>query len=167
MKSRNQLALEIQGNVNDAYDSCATIHYLLDAITEAKQEGGDPADDPACRLMAHRLAQVLGGIIVRQDTLNQLMDDCRQAGEAPGPLRSPWAETIDGPETVIQVRTVVGAEAAYACISTTGRSLDVRLHSGRSASTSLRQLAQEEREKAQRLLRRARVMEAAADMLKP
>lgn len=74
--------------------------------------------------------------------------------------------TDDGGEHLIAVTTLVGSEAAYACIRTTGRSLDVRLAPGMSASNALRQAAQEEFDKAARLLRRARVMEAAAEQLR-
>lgn len=63
----------------------------------------------------------------------------------------------------MEVRILVGYEAAYACIKTPGVSvMDVRLHAGRSAQKSLRETAKEQREKAARLIRQAELMEAAA-----
>lgn len=63
---------------------------------------------------------------------------------------------------LMKVRTLVGAQQAYACIELAGRSSDFALMPGRSASNSLRESAKENREKALRLLNTADLMEAAA-----
>lgn len=65
----------------------------------------------------------------------------------------------------MRVRTIIGAEAAYACISHQGLILDVRLEPGRSAAQSLRETAEEWREKARRLQDRADLLSVAAAKL--
>jgi hypothetical protein len=65
----------------------------------------------------------------------------------------------------MRVHTIIGAEAAYACIRTAGVSLDIRLEPGHSAAQSLRAWAAEKRAKAEWLLDRADMAEAAADQL--
>lgn len=65
----------------------------------------------------------------------------------------------------MRVRIIIGAEAAYACISHQGIILDVRLEPGRSAAQSLRETAQEWRERAQRLQDRAALLSVAAAKL--
>lgn len=65
----------------------------------------------------------------------------------------------------MQVHTIIGAEAAYAVIRTGRVSMDVRLEPGRSAAQSMREWAAEKRAKAQWLLERADLAEAAADYL--
>lgn len=63
----------------------------------------------------------------------------------------------------MQVRTFIGATAAYACIvADSGTNLDVRLSPGRSAAQSLRETAAEWRADAARIIRRAELAEAAA-----
>lgn len=62
----------------------------------------------------------------------------------------------------MRIRTVIGAEAAYACITYKELSMDVRLEPGRSASQSLRETAEEWREKARRLQERANILSVAA-----
>lgn len=63
----------------------------------------------------------------------------------------------------IAVRTLIGAQASYACITTSTTTLDVRLSSGMSAKQSLRESASEMRTAAKRLLARADLIEAAAN----
>jgi hypothetical protein len=65
----------------------------------------------------------------------------------------------------MRVHTIIGAEAAYACIRTASVSLDIRLEPGHSAAQSLRAWAAEKRAKAEWLLDRADMAEAAADQL--
>ena len=66
----------------------------------------------------------------------------------------------------VTARIIVGAASAYACITAAGYvSLDVKLSAGKSASASLRESADENRERADRLLRQAAIMQAAADYL--
>jgi hypothetical protein len=62
----------------------------------------------------------------------------------------------------MKVRTIIGAQAAYACIETDTTSMDVRLEPGRSAAQSLRETAEEWREKARRLQERANLLSVAA-----
>lgn len=63
----------------------------------------------------------------------------------------------------MQVRVIVGAQAAYACISHESGTLDVRLNPGRSARKSMKESAAELREKAAELTRRAALIENAAE----
>lgn len=63
----------------------------------------------------------------------------------------------------MKVRILIGAHAAYACITTPKTSLDVQLSPGRSAAQSLRESALELREKAARDIARADLMEEAAN----
>lgn len=65
----------------------------------------------------------------------------------------------------MKVKILVGAQAAYACIETSNRTLDVRLSSGKSAAQSLRQYAQEEQERAAAILGRAALALQAAEVL--
>jgi hypothetical protein len=65
----------------------------------------------------------------------------------------------------MDVRILVGAEHAYACIKTRNKSMDIRLDHGVSASTSLRRHAEELRAKAARLLESAVLAELAASKL--
>jgi hypothetical protein len=63
---------------------------------------------------------------------------------------------------VLDVRLLIGANA-YAVITTADRTMDVLLEAGQSARASLLTSAEEIRAKAQAMLERARLMEAAAD----
>lgn len=63
----------------------------------------------------------------------------------------------------IDVRIMIGAQAAYACITTSTTTLDVRLSSGMSEKKSLSESAIEMRTAAKRLLARAELIEAAAN----
>ncbi|MEN7527900.1 hypothetical protein [Cupriavidus sp. DL-D2] len=65
----------------------------------------------------------------------------------------------------MKVTTLVGAAAAYACITTDDGVYDVRLDPGRSVPKSLRGTAAELREKAARLLRQAETYKKAATHL--
>ncbi len=65
----------------------------------------------------------------------------------------------------MKVTTIVGAQAAYACIKTSDVSLDVRLEPGKAASASLRQWAAEQVTTAERLQRNASLALAAAMQL--
>lgn len=65
----------------------------------------------------------------------------------------------------MKVRILVGAQAAYACIETESVSMDIRLEAGRSAEKSLREFADEQMAKAQRLLRNATLALEAAQQL--
>lgn len=62
----------------------------------------------------------------------------------------------------MKVHTLIGAQAAYACIKTPSCSLDVRLEPGRSAAQSLREWAAEQKAKAERLNRQAELAIVAA-----
>lgn len=66
--------------------------------------------------------------------------------------------------TAPTVRLIIGA-SAYAVITTSERSLDVLLSAGRGAPQSLRESAAEMRAKAQALVGRAALCEAAAAVL--
>lgn len=64
----------------------------------------------------------------------------------------------------MKVSILIGANA-YAVIMTDTRSLDVLLAPGRSAAKSLRESAEEDRAKAERLLARAELLDQAAIIL--
>ena len=68
-------------------------------------------------------------------------------------------------EKTMRVKTLIGAECAYACIQSGPVSMDVRLAPGRSAAQSLRETADEWREKAARLQHRAMLLTEAAAQL--
>lgn len=65
----------------------------------------------------------------------------------------------------IAVHIIVGAERAYATIKTSSRALDVALAPGKGAAASLRESAQELREKIARLQSQADLMEQASAFL--
>lgn len=65
----------------------------------------------------------------------------------------------------MKVRTIIGAQAAYACIETESVSMDIRLEPGRSAAKSLREWAEEQMNKADRLNRNAELALQAAKQL--
>lgn len=65
----------------------------------------------------------------------------------------------------MKVRTIIGAQAAYACIETESVSMDIRLEPGRSAAKSLREWAHEQLAKADRLRRNAELAVQAAKQL--
>lgn len=65
----------------------------------------------------------------------------------------------------MKVRTIIGAQAAYACITTESISMDVRLEPGRSAAQSLREWADEQKAKADRPDRLADLARLAAKQL--
>ena len=65
----------------------------------------------------------------------------------------------------MKVRTIIGAQAAYACITTESISMDIRLEPGRSAAKSLREWAEEQKAKAARLARNAELALQAAEQL--
>lgn len=65
----------------------------------------------------------------------------------------------------MKVRTIIGAQAAYACIATESISMDIRLEPGRSAAQSLREWADEQKAKADRLDRLADLARKAAKQL--
>lgn len=65
----------------------------------------------------------------------------------------------------MKVRTIIGAQAAYACITTDSVSMDIRLEPGRSAAQSLREWAEEQKAKADRLDRNAALALQAAKQL--
>lgn len=65
----------------------------------------------------------------------------------------------------MKVRILVGAKNAYACINTISTSLDVRLEPGRSAAQSLREFAEEQKRRADRLIRQADLAMSAAEQL--
>lgn len=64
----------------------------------------------------------------------------------------------------ISVRMLIGANA-YACITKGGRKTDILLQAGKSAQSSLREYAVEQRERAKRILEMADLAEMAADKL--
>ena len=65
----------------------------------------------------------------------------------------------------MNIRTIIGAQAAYACITTESVSMDIRLEPGRSAAQSLREWSDEQIVKADRLLRNATLARRAANQL--
>ena len=65
----------------------------------------------------------------------------------------------------MKVRTIIGAQAAYACIETESVSMDIRLEPGRSAAKSRREWADEQVAKADRLRRNAELALQAAKQL--
>lgn len=65
----------------------------------------------------------------------------------------------------MKVRVIIGAQAAYACIETDTTSMDVRLEPGRSAAQALREFAEEQKRRADRLDRQAALAVAAAMQL--
>lgn len=65
----------------------------------------------------------------------------------------------------MKVRTIVGAQYAYACIDTGTQTLDIRLEPGRSAAQSLREFADEQKAKADRLIHMADLARQAAEIL--
>jgi len=65
----------------------------------------------------------------------------------------------------MEVRVLVGAQYAYACIKTEKTTMDVRLEAGRSASKSLIESAQEMRDRAAQLTKRAALIEAASALI--
>lgn len=68
-------------------------------------------------------------------------------------------------QPTLKARVIVGASHAYACITTPTKSLDVQLKGGMPASKSLTATAAEMREKAQSMLDRAELLDAAAALL--
>lgn len=65
----------------------------------------------------------------------------------------------------MEVRILVGAQDAYACIKTTKTSLDIRLAHGKSPVQSLIAVASEWEEKAAYLIRHALIARDAAEEL--
>jgi hypothetical protein len=65
----------------------------------------------------------------------------------------------------MQVKILIGAEAAYACINTQFHKLDVKLDPGRPPWASLRSTADEMRQQAAKLQQRAMLMEEASYVL--
>lgn len=65
----------------------------------------------------------------------------------------------------MRVRTLIGAEGAYACIQSLCTDIDVRLEPGRPAAQSLRETAAEWRAQAAKLQQRAGLVEEAACVL--
>lgn len=65
----------------------------------------------------------------------------------------------------MKVKVIIGAQAAYACIDTESKSLDIRLEPGRSAAQSLREWAEEQKRQADRLDRNPAIALQAAKML--
>ena len=65
----------------------------------------------------------------------------------------------------MSVKIIVGAEAAYACATWNGGSLDVKLPAGKSAVAGLRDLANVEFDRAVAMTVRANRMMAMADEL--
>lgn len=64
----------------------------------------------------------------------------------------------------MKTRILIGAAAAYACIESSGKSIDVRLARGKSAATSLRETVEELRQKAIEINRRADFIEQHVHM---
>jgi len=65
----------------------------------------------------------------------------------------------------MKVRTFIGAQAAYACITTDNLSLDIRLYPGKSAAEALREWAMDQQVAASRLTRHAALAREAASIL--
>jgi hypothetical protein len=66
----------------------------------------------------------------------------------------------------MRTRTIIGAEAAYACLQHGHVSLDVKLHGGCSAVKSLTRTVGEMRAKAAELQERADFIESAINFFK-
>jgi hypothetical protein len=66
---------------------------------------------------------------------------------------------------MMNVRILVGASHAYACVETPAYQMDVQLQPGRSAVQSLRETAKSLREDAARLMLRAERCDEAAQEL--
>lgn len=75
------------------------------------------------------------------------------------------AEAATRSTTPTEVRIIIGASHAYAVCKGQGWSADFQLQGGRGASDDLRMRAAEQREQAERHLRTAARMEAAAAIL--
>jgi len=75
-----------------------------------------------------------------------------------------WARATESEKTM-RVKTLIGAECAYACIQSGPTSLDVRLSPGKSAADSLRETADAWRAEAGRLQHRAMLLTEAAAQL--
>jgi len=65
----------------------------------------------------------------------------------------------------MKVYVIVGAQAAYACITHNNGTMDVRLKPGRSARQSLQETAGEMRARAAEMIRRAELIERAAELV--
>lgn len=65
----------------------------------------------------------------------------------------------------MQVRILIGAEAAYACIKLSDMSMDIKLAPGRSPQQSLRDHAEDLRKQSLRLDRDAMLVSLAAQQL--
>lgn len=65
----------------------------------------------------------------------------------------------------MHVRIIVGAQAAYACITHDNGAMDVQLQPGRSARQSLQETAAELRARAADMIRRAELIERAAELV--
>ena len=65
----------------------------------------------------------------------------------------------------MKVLTIIGAREAYACIEAESVSMNIRLEPGRSAAQSLREWADEQATKADRLRRNAELALQAAKLL--
>ncbi len=104
----------------------------------------------------YKTESVLGGWVTADKT----------TGEHIGPVFNSaadcWAWQA---ENLIRVRILVGASAAYACIESGTRSLDVRLAPGKSAAAAMLEAAAEMTEKAERMLKRARLIESASNLV--
>jgi hypothetical protein len=65
----------------------------------------------------------------------------------------------------MEVKVLIGAEAAYACIKLADITMDVRLQAGRSAQQSLRDYAEDLRKQSIRFERNAMLASLAATQL--
>lgn len=92
---------------------------------------------------------------------SQERDVVNDADEFTNWLNSPSNQASD----TLSVRVVVGAEAAYACISDNGYSMDIRLSPGISAKASLERYACDIRRDIASLQVRARRIDEAAQKL--
>ena len=83
----------------------------------------------------------------------------------PGDYLVDTADISNTSTDVVKARVSVSAQAAFACIETAGTTLNVLLTAATPPKESLRNSAQEMRDKAAKLCRRADLLEAAAEVI--
>lgn len=152
-----------------------------DVLNDPKRDGSyavpqEPTGDDYSNLYADvvdTLVEVCGALDAQDrkpsaTSKQQTLGDMEAADPNAFRTEAAWHEpktAADKRTTPTKVRVIVGASHAYAACEGEGWSADFQLPGGRSAPDDLRKSAAEERERAERLLRTAARMEAAAAML--
>lgn len=168
----------------DSFDRVTCPNYacagVLNPAHRRRQDGDRAARTAEGRIMTPAQAKHLRALIAdqvdaeREDAAAQIGGDtenCNVTGSERTLAARRVVEYIDqltdqtAQQVGVKATIIIGAESAYACIATATTSLDVRLSPGRSADSSLRVSASEMRDKADRLLRRAGLIEQAAELL--